>query len=141
MQHERVRISAQLCDNERGSMGHEPGDEMNVATQAIQLGDDDWSPMLARGIEGGGELWPLIERIRPFTGLNLFEGLNQVKVLSLSEAGERSLLCLKTKAGPTLSSGRDAGIGDGGFHCALFLRQCDVRRCVAGNALQGKEGM
>ena len=37
VQHERVRVSAKFRDDEGRSVRHEPGDEMNVAGQPVEL--------------------------------------------------------------------------------------------------------
>ena len=41
MQEERVWVRAKVSYNEGNSLRHEAADEMNVARQAIELGDDD----------------------------------------------------------------------------------------------------
>jgi hypothetical protein len=104
MQHERVSVRAEIGDDERRLVGHQPGDEMDVTREPIELRNNDRSLVLARRLKGGSELRPLVERIRPFTGLNLFKGLNQVEALGLGKTGERSLLRFETKTRPALLS-------------------------------------
>jgi hypothetical protein len=56
VQHEGVRIYAQLGDDERHTLAHEPGDEGHVPRQAIQLGNHDGALALAGVREGSREL-------------------------------------------------------------------------------------
>ena len=41
VQHERIGVSAQLGDDERRLVGHQAGDEVDVAAEPVELGDDD----------------------------------------------------------------------------------------------------
>jgi hypothetical protein len=41
VEHQRVNVSAKLGDHERNAMGHETTDEVNIATEAVQLGQRD----------------------------------------------------------------------------------------------------
>ena len=43
MQHEGVGIGAQLRHDERRPMRHQPTDEMNIAAQAVEFGNDNRS--------------------------------------------------------------------------------------------------
>jgi hypothetical protein len=95
VKHERVRVSAQLCHNERRLMGHQAADEMDVAAQSIEFGDDDRRLSLPGGLERGGKLRPAIERIGALAGFDLFERLGKVIALSNSEPLQGGQLRLK----------------------------------------------
>ena len=41
MQHERVNVGSQFGDQERHPVGHQTADEVNIAAETIELGDDD----------------------------------------------------------------------------------------------------
>src|ERR1019366_6613314 len=98
MQHERIRISAQLCNDERGFVRHQTADEMDVATEPVELGNDDGGLVLLCCLQCRGELRSAIERIGALASLDLIERLQQVVAFSLSEPGERLLLGLEAKA-------------------------------------------
>jgi hypothetical protein len=118
MQHARIRISAQFCHDEGRLMGHQTADEMDVATEPVQLGHDDRRLVLLRFLERRRQLWPTIERIGALAGLNLFEGLDQVVAFGLREACQSRLLGLQTKTRFALPCRRYADVGDSGFHRA-----------------------
>jgi hypothetical protein len=81
---------------------HQAGDVVNITAQPIELSHDDRRLMLLRQCEGSGQLWALVERVRTFAGLNLLEGLDQVKTFSLGEPSKRGLLSLEAKTGTAL---------------------------------------
>ena len=41
MQHKRINIGTEFGDNERHPVRHQTADEMHVATETVQLADDD----------------------------------------------------------------------------------------------------
>ena len=41
VQHERIDVRPQFGDNERDALHHQAADEVDVAAQPVQLGDDD----------------------------------------------------------------------------------------------------
>jgi hypothetical protein len=41
MQHERVNVGPELGDQERHPVGHQAADEVNIAAETIELGDDN----------------------------------------------------------------------------------------------------
>jgi hypothetical protein len=47
MQNERVNVWAKLADQERHAVSHEAADEVNVATEAVQLGHGHGAPLAA----------------------------------------------------------------------------------------------
>ena len=51
VQHERIGVGAELGDDERRPVRHQPGDEMHVAGQPIELGDDDRRTLSLRAYE------------------------------------------------------------------------------------------
>ena len=103
-------------------MGHQAGDEVNVTGQAVELRDDNRGLELPGGGQGGGELRPAIERVGALARLDLAEGLGQGVAFGLGKAGERGLLRFEAEAGASLAGGRNAGVGDGGFHGLGLLR-------------------
>jgi TolB-like protein len=74
-QHERVGIGAEFGDNERGPVLHQAADEMHVAAEPVELGDDDRAGLvdLPGGLERGGELGAAVERVGTLAGLDLGE--------------------------------------------------------------------
>jgi hypothetical protein len=63
VQHERVGVGAELGHDERHVVAHQAADEMNVAAQPIELGDDDWASRLPGLPERCGQLGPTIEGV------------------------------------------------------------------------------
>ncbi len=55
MQHERVGISAEFCDDERHPLHHQSGNEGDIARKAIELGHNDRAFELPGKGEGGCE--------------------------------------------------------------------------------------
>jgi hypothetical protein len=50
MEHERLGIAAEFCDDERDALGHQAGNERNIARQPVQLRNEDAA---FRGFGGG----------------------------------------------------------------------------------------
>ena len=71
VQHERVGVDAQLGDDERHALDHQAADEVHVAPQAVELGDDHRGLELAGVPERRGQLRPTIQRIVALSGLDL----------------------------------------------------------------------
>jgi hypothetical protein len=60
VQNERINIRAKLRNDELHAVGHQPGDEMNVARQAVQLGHCNGALSTARFCERSGKLGPAV---------------------------------------------------------------------------------
>jgi len=116
VQHKRIRVSAQFCHDEGRLMGHQTADEMDVATQPIELGNYDRRLVLPGDLQRRGELRPTIEGVRSFAGFDFLEGLDQPIAFRLRKPSKRRLLRLEPQARSALASGGNAGVGDGGFH-------------------------
>jgi hypothetical protein len=63
--------------------GHQPADEMDIATEPAQLRHDDWCFDLLGRLERRGELRPTVERIGALAGLDLVKSLEEVLRLLL----------------------------------------------------------
>ena len=73
VQHERVGVAAEFGDDERHALGHQAGDERDIAREPVELRDQDAALRgLGRG-QRGGELRPAIERVGALAGLGLDE--------------------------------------------------------------------
>jgi hypothetical protein len=72
-------IGFEFGDNERGPVLHQAADEMHVAAEPVELGDDDRAGLvdLPGGLERGGELGPAVERVGTLAGLDLGEAVNE----------------------------------------------------------------
>jgi hypothetical protein len=66
VQHERISIAAQLSDDERYALCPQPGQERNVAAQAVQFGNDHAALGGFGFSQRAGELRPAI---KPFGAL------------------------------------------------------------------------
>ena len=65
VQHEGVGVSAQLGDQKRHLLRHQPADKLHVAREPIEFRDGDRAgfPVTARLGERGGELRAALERV------------------------------------------------------------------------------
>jgi hypothetical protein len=86
---ERVDIVAQLGHDERHAMRHQPGDEVHVAAQPVELGDQHRALAPLRPGERRGELRPPVERVSALAGLDLGVGAGQGEPLAGNEARNR----------------------------------------------------
>ena len=116
MQHEGIGIGAEFGNDERNTLRHQPGDEGDVAGEAIELGDDDRTLAATRGGEGGGELRPPVERIRALAALCLDKLGREGEAFGVGEAANCFLLGLDSEAGAPLPFGGDPVVGDGRLH-------------------------
>ena len=121
VQHERVGIGTELGDDEWHALGHQAGDEGDVAREAIELGDHDGALRLPRQGEGCCKLRPPVERIRTLAGLDLGELGEDGDALGFGEAGDRRSLRLDAQARSTLPLCRDPVVSNRARHL-LFLR-------------------
>jgi hypothetical protein len=116
VEHERVGVGVKLGDNERRAMRHQSRNEVSVAGQAVELGDDDRRLELPGRGQSGGELRASVEGVGALPGFYLREGLGQGVAFGLDIAGERRFLRFETKARSPLAGGRNASVGNGGFY-------------------------
>jgi hypothetical protein len=87
VQHERRHVRAKLGDDEIDPVRHQPGDEMHVAAQAIQLGHRDRAAEPLGLCERGAKLRALGERVRALARLDLdmlFMALLAVAIVALA---------------------------------------------------------
>ena len=100
----RIGISAQLCDDERGLVAHQAADEIYVATEAIQLGNDDRSLVVfLRRLQCRCQLRPPIKGVGTFASFDLRKRLDHVEAFGFRKPCERRLLRFKPQAGLALS--------------------------------------
>jgi hypothetical protein len=86
VQDERVNVSAQLGHDELHPLGHQAADKMDIAAEAVQLGDDHRAPATAGVLERGGELRAAVEGVRALACLDLDELAGDVEALGGSKA-------------------------------------------------------
>jgi hypothetical protein len=108
--------------DERHLMDHQAADEVHVAAEPIQLGDDDLSPDLPGRLDSRCQLGPSIERVSTFAGLDLHElGCDGVALFP-GEPGDRLSLSLQTETAATLPGSRHPDVADDRFSRAKALR-------------------
>jgi hypothetical protein len=123
VQHERVGIHAQLGHDERHPVGHQPGDEMHVAAQTVELRHDDRFLRLPGVGEGRRELGPPIQGVASLSRLYLAVVAGDLVAVLGAEGMDGSLLGFKAQAGLALLAGGNARVADGGGTCASgFVR-------------------
>jgi hypothetical protein len=88
VQQERIGVPAELGDDERDLVDHQPADEMNVTAEPIQLGHDDRRLALLGLLERCGQLRPAIECIGPLARFDFDERVGELKALGAGEAGD-----------------------------------------------------
>jgi hypothetical protein len=89
MQDEGVHVRAKLGDNEWHPLCHQAGDEMNVAAQAVELGDGNRATTAASLRERGGKLWSAVKRVRALADLYFDELSDNLKPLGHNKARKR----------------------------------------------------
>ncbi len=67
-------------------LGHETGNERDVAREPVELGDDDRAFAGATGGQSRGELGPPIQRVRALACLDLDELGGELESLGLRKA-------------------------------------------------------
>jgi hypothetical protein len=136
VQHEGIRIHAELGHDERDPLGHEPGNESDVARETVELGHNDGALACAPCSQGSGKLWPPLECVRSLAGFDLDELGGQLEALSLGEALDGSLLGFDAVKG----SGRRVVRRSGAWPLALAqlgqFRPMRTVRSVSASALR-----
>jgi hypothetical protein len=66
-------ILAERRDDERDTLGHQARNEVNIAAQAVEFRDNDRRFDLLRLAECRGDLRTLFQRVRAFSGLDLYK--------------------------------------------------------------------
>jgi hypothetical protein len=89
MQDEGVHVRAKLGDNEWHPLCHQAGDEMNVAAQAVELGDGNRATTAASLRERGGKLWSAVTRVCALASLYFDELSDNLEPLSHNKARKR----------------------------------------------------
>ena len=112
MEHEGIGVSPEFRYDEGDTLRHEPGDEGDVAGEAVELGDDDGALAAAGRGAGYGQLRTAVERVRTLAALRFGECRNEVEALLEGEAGDGLLLSLYPQAGLPLPLGGDPVVGD-----------------------------
>jgi hypothetical protein len=73
VQHERDLRRAELGDDEGHALGHQPGDEGDIAREPVELRDDDRALARLPGCERRGQLRPPVEGVGALPRLDLGE--------------------------------------------------------------------
>jgi hypothetical protein len=90
MQNKRVDVRTKFRNEEGNPMSHEPGNEVDIARQAVELGDRDWAALRPRLCERRRQLRSTIERIAPFACFDLDELGGNVEALARREPRKAS---------------------------------------------------
>jgi hypothetical protein len=112
VQDEGINVWPKLRDQERYAVRHEPGDEMNIAAEPVELGHGYRTASAAGFRQSGSKLWPTVEGVSALAGINLHKDLEQLKALRGGEAGERFALRIKSEPGATLGASADTHVAD-----------------------------
>jgi hypothetical protein len=108
MQHERVNVGPQFGDQERHTVWHQTADEVNIAAQTIELGDDHRTFSAARFRESRRKLRAPIKSVGALATFDFNEGCRDLESFSFSEAGESRALALNAQPRPALAAGADS---------------------------------
>src|SRR5271165_7227129 len=73
VQQERLHVRAEIGDQKRRLVRHEPTDEVNVTREPVELGDGDRAAQPAGLVERLAQMGPAVERVRPLACLNFGE--------------------------------------------------------------------
>ena len=88
VQHERIGIAAQFGDDERHALGHQAGDERDIARQAVELGNQHAAFGAAGCSQRGGKLRPAVERVGAFAGFGLDVFADDREALGFGKPGD-----------------------------------------------------
>src|SRR4029077_17543189 len=91
VQHERIDVASQGCNDERHALCHQAGDEMHVTAQSIEFCDHDRRLEFLGVTQRLGELWTLVERIGTLAGLHLDKFTSDLESLVDGELRSRLL--------------------------------------------------
>jgi hypothetical protein len=83
VEHDGVRVGPELGDDERHPLGHQAGDEGDIAGQPVELGDDDRALGRARRCKRRRELQAPLEGVEALSGLGLSVFLENSEAISL----------------------------------------------------------
>ena len=118
--HQRHRAPARGVQaphqNANGAALDEAGDEVHVARQTVELGDQHGAAPPPRRGERGRELGAAVEGVGALARLHLDEGLDHRHAVLGGEEGAARGLRLEPEAGAPLARGGDAVVGDHGLH-------------------------
>lgn len=113
VEHEWIDVGTEFGDDEGNALRHQPGDEVDIARQAVELGDDNRASHLSRLRQCCGEHWTAMECVAPLPGLDLDQFGHDGVALSVAEAADAVALRFKTKTAPALALRGYPQIGDG----------------------------
>jgi hypothetical protein len=115
LKHERIDIGTQFRDQKRDPVGHQPGDEMDIAAEPVEFGNRHGAAAPAGLREGSSEFGSAIEGVRALTGFHLDVLGYGIEPVRVGEMGEGLPLRFGAEPAPTLlRGGRSLGC------CALW---------------------
>jgi hypothetical protein len=100
MQHERIGIQTQRCNDERHLMCHQAAYEMDVSAESIELGNDHGTLQFLRCCKGALSCGAVRWR-RSLCRSHLNKLLGKLQAFSLSELDQGAALCRKAQTGTT----------------------------------------
>src|SRR5271165_4337076 len=117
VQQERLHVRAEIGDQKRRLVRHEPADEVNVTREPVELSDGDGAMLpVATGFgQCGSELRAAVERVRTLARLDLDMLGDDLEALGLGEADDGGTLGVDAKPRAALLAGADPVVGDERF--------------------------
>jgi hypothetical protein len=113
VEHERVCLAAQLCDNELHTLKHQPTNEVHISAQAIELADQYRQPALLRRLQSFSQLRATVQGITALTCLNLRVPVLYRDPFAAGEGFDGLALGLETEPGAALLLRADPQVADG----------------------------
>src|SRR5580658_2096314 len=98
MQHERIGLAAEFCDNEFDPLRHESADKMHVPREAIELTDEYRHLEPLRALQGLCELRATIQSVGALAGLDLGVPRADGDPLALRECLDGGALAFEAEA-------------------------------------------
>src|SRR5271169_3370798 len=116
MQHERVRVGAELGNDERHPLRHQPRNEMHVSGEAIELRNYDRTFRLASLRKRAAELGTTVESVGALAGFDLDMLAYEIDPFGLGEALDSGLLGLDPQSALALSGRGNQVVSDCADH-------------------------
>jgi hypothetical protein len=121
---ERVCLLTKLSNNELNALRHQTGDEVHIATQAVEFRHQDRRAKSAASPEGRRELGTTVKRVGALPSLYFGEPFDDLDMFTLREGPDGRSLGVEAQARTPLFFGGNPRI------CHCFHGTALIYRCI-----------